>query len=168
MKLLEEYQIFSSFSHILYCTKYFIHALKQYEVPNDKIYVIRTHIVGAYIKTKDICMLNGEIGLGFIIRQTKDRKSHSDEYKLNKLGHKKYNYIIDCQTSKKSLIQLPRFNDHCLLYGENNTFNCWEYKNIYQFLRLSIKDGTSKPMIIDGKSTLLNILDKKMLIKWVW
>ena len=52
-----------------------------------------------------------------------------------------------------------------MLYDKNIEFNGKKQKNTFCLLESLIKDGPLKPMIVSEKSTLLNILDKKILIK---
>ena len=52
-----------------------------------------------------------------------------------------------------------------MLYNEDIKFNGKKYKNISHLLESLIKNGALKPMTIEEKSTLLNILEKNMLIK---
>ena len=51
--------------------------------------VIRTYLVGIYVKIKDIGYSGKLLKLGFIIQQAKDRKSLEGEYMLDKLGKSK-------------------------------------------------------------------------------
>ena len=52
-----------------------------------------------------------------------------------------------------------------MLYDDNIEFNGGKYKNIFRLLDSLINDGVLKPITTCEKSTLLNILDKKISIK---
>ena len=83
---------------------------------------------------------------------------------LIKLGASENNYIIDFKSCQDP-IPLLIYEDHVMLYDINITFKGRVYKNTYQLLESLIIDGTLKSMTMNEKSTLLNILGMKMLIK---
>ena len=94
LQLLEWYHIFPSLNPELYHTNYFLYVLSQYEVSIDIITTLSSHIADIYIKTKDIGFLDKLVKLGFIICKAQYRKSCEGKYRLDKLSHKKDNYII--------------------------------------------------------------------------
>ena len=129
--------------------------MEQFGVPSDKIEIAKTHVVSIYITTKNIGKLGEAAGLGFIIRQPRDRKSREDGFKLDKLGKKKRDYIIrKYSDSSKDIIPLLKFKDHWVLYDENNEFNGGKHRNAYRLLRNLIDIGTLREITMKDKSFL--------------
>ena len=93
LKLLEWYHIISGLNLVLYCTSWFINTLEQHGVSSLTIEVVEWHLTDVYVKTEYIGKLSETIGLRFILHQHRNCK-------LNKLGHKKHNYIIGSKTSE--------------------------------------------------------------------
>ena len=143
-----------------YYTNYFIYALEQYEVPSDKIVVIRSYLVSIYIKIKDIKYLDKLLKLMFIIRLA--RYHIKKEYRFIKLGKAKYNYIIGYKAYQKP-ISLLIYEDHLILYYLNITFNFRSYMNTWYLLERLIKDNTIVQITIDEKQTLVNAIEKKLV-----
>ena len=81
------YRIFPNLNPVFFYTNCFIYALGQYEVPSDKIAIIRSYLVSIYIKLKDIGWLGKLLKLCFIIYLARDHIK--EEYKLIKLGKSK-------------------------------------------------------------------------------
>ena len=92
LELLIRYRIFPTLNPTFYYTNCFIYAPEQYGVPSDKIDVIRSYLVGIYVKIKDIRYLGKLLKLGFIIHLA--RYHIKDEYILIKLGQTEDNHII--------------------------------------------------------------------------
>ena len=93
LELLIRYRIFPVLNPTFYYTNYFIYAFEQYEVPSDKITIIRTYLVDIYIKIKDIVYLVSKLlKLCFIIYLA--RYHIKEEYRFVKLGKTKDDYII--------------------------------------------------------------------------
>ena len=98
-----------------------------------------------YLITKNIGKLDKDIRLGFIIQQPRDRKSRPNNYMLDKLGYKKDNYMVGCQTSRKSSIPSLIFKDYWMLYEVNITLDGKKYKNTLCLSDSLIKAMTLKP-----------------------
>ena len=90
--------------------------------------------------------------------------NHDQDYILVYLGYERDNYFIGYKTWQKP-IPLLIFKDHCMIHNEYITFKCLEYKNTYQFLKLLINDRTLKRKTICEKGTMMNAIEKNMLLK---
>ena len=66
LEVLIRYRILLTLNLRLYYTNCFIYALEQYEVPSNKIDVIRIYLVSIYVNIKDIEYLSKLLKLGFI------------------------------------------------------------------------------------------------------
>ena len=84
MEPLRQYHIVTTLNPLFYYNNYFIHALKQYGFRRSILEIVGCHLTDIYLTTKDICMLGGDIGLVFIVRQPRDRKSRSADCMLDK------------------------------------------------------------------------------------
>ena len=145
-----------------YYTNYFVYALEQYEIPSDKITVIITYLVSICVEIKDIGYLGKLLKIRILIYLGRDYIE--DECKLIKLGEPENNYIIGYKSCQNP-IPLLIYEDHLMLYDVNITFNGHSYMNTLHLLETLIKDNIIIRMIIDEKQTLMNAIDKKMLIK---
>ena len=81
-----------------------------------------------------------------------------------KLCKSENNYIIGYKSFQKST-SLLIYEDHCMLYDVNITFNWWYYMNTWHLLESLIKDGILKSITYNEKVTLISTIKKKLLIK---
>ena len=95
-----------------------LYALRQSNVVFEGIIsTIKTHISNNYIKIKDIVFLEKKVVIYFILFKAEDCPCRLGKIKLEKLGHKKNDYIVGSKSYEKT-VDLLLIEKHWMLYGK--------------------------------------------------
>ena len=90
--------------------------------------IIRSYLVSIYFKIKDKIYISKLLKLFFIIYVSQNHIN--DEYKLNKLGKTRDDFI-NVNKSCQNSIPLFMYKNHLMLYDLNIIFNYQVYNNTF-------------------------------------